>query len=375
MVVSTRPVVIRTSRIHSFSRWSVAGWPCTPTLATRPPGRIRSVQSSNVSGTPTASMATSAPRPAVSSITRATGSSLLLSIATSAPNSSAFSSRDESRSIATMWPGEWSCAVMIVASPIGPAPTIADRVARLDASVEDADLVRGRKDVGEEQDLLVREPVRHLVDRGVGERHAGELGLQPVDEVAEDPASAAGAEPVAAFLAEAAPPAGRDAGDEHAVSRLERRHGASGLDDRADGLVAEDRAGLHLGDVALEDVEVRPADRRGVDPHDRVRRLLDCRVGYVLPGSLARPVVHESFHLAPPFSPSLVARRAGGIGGRSERGCGFPAGAARRVGLASWTRSPSPKGGCVRCSQRDSPSPRSCRSTRCSTGSWRRRPS
>ena len=47
---------------------------------------------------------------------------------------------------------------MIVASPIGPAPTIDDGVARLDAAVQDADLVRGREDVGEEQDLLVRQP-------------------------------------------------------------------------------------------------------------------------------------------------------------------------------------------------------------------------
>src|SRR5215472_7666543 len=102
VVVSTSPVVIRTSRIHSFSRWSVAGWPWTPTLATRPPGRISSAQSSNVSGTPTASMATSAPRPPVSFITFATASSRPLSIVTSAPNSTAFSSREASRSIATM---------------------------------------------------------------------------------------------------------------------------------------------------------------------------------------------------------------------------------------------------------------------------------
>ena len=39
VVVSTRPVVIVMSRIHSVSRWSVAEWPCTPTFATRPPGR------------------------------------------------------------------------------------------------------------------------------------------------------------------------------------------------------------------------------------------------------------------------------------------------------------------------------------------------
>ena len=49
-----------------------------------PPGRISSAQSSNVSGTPTASIAVSAPSPPVSSITFATASSLPLLIATSA---------------------------------------------------------------------------------------------------------------------------------------------------------------------------------------------------------------------------------------------------------------------------------------------------
>src|SRR6478672_7518744 len=84
-----------------------------------------SVQSSNVAGTPTASTATSTPRPFVSSMIIATASSRLLLIVESAPNSSAFSSRASERSIATIWPGVKSCAVMIVASPIGPAPTTA----------------------------------------------------------------------------------------------------------------------------------------------------------------------------------------------------------------------------------------------------------
>src|SRR5687768_18189223 len=47
------------------------------------------------------------------------------------------------------------------------------------------------------------------------------------------------------------------------------------LGDRPDRFVAEDRARLHRGDVALEDVQVGPADRGGVDPNDHVRRLLD----------------------------------------------------------------------------------------------------
>ena len=68
------------------------------------------------------------------------------------------------------------------------------------------------------------------------------------------------------------------------------------LDDRADGLVPEDRAGLHLGDVALEDVQIGAADRGRVDPDDRVRRLENRRVGHGLPGPLPWPVVHKSLH-------------------------------------------------------------------------------
>jgi len=119
-----------------------------------------------------------------------------------------------------------------------------DGVARLDAAVEDADLEGRGQDVRQEEHLLVRQRVRHPVDRRVRERHTRVLGLQPVDQVAEDPASSAGAETVVAFLAEATATARRDARDEHAVTDLEGRDGAAFLDDRADRLVAKDRPRL-----------------------------------------------------------------------------------------------------------------------------------
>jgi Acetyl-CoA hydrolase/transferase C-terminal domain len=50
-VASTSPVVTVISRIHSDSRWSVAGWPCTPMFATCAPGRTRLVHSSKLAGT------------------------------------------------------------------------------------------------------------------------------------------------------------------------------------------------------------------------------------------------------------------------------------------------------------------------------------
>jgi hypothetical protein len=114
--------------------------------------------------------------------------------------------------------------------------------------------------------------------------------------VAEDPAAATVAEAVVAFLAETAAAARRDARDEHAVSGGQRRHRVADLDDRADGLVAEDRARLDLGDVAVEDVQVGPADRGRVDPNDRVRRLLDLGIRDLVPGAAPGIVVHERFH-------------------------------------------------------------------------------
>ena len=126
--------------------------------------------------------------------------------------------------------------------------------ARLDAAVQNSDLEGGRQDVRQEQDLLVRQRVRELVNGRVRERHAGELGLEAVDQVPEDPASAPGAQAVVPLATECAAAARRDARDEDAVVRSKRGDAGANLHDGPDRLVAEDCAGLHLGDVALEDV-------------------------------------------------------------------------------------------------------------------------
>jgi hypothetical protein len=180
--------------------------------------------------------------------------------------------------------------------PDGAGADHGDRVTGLDPAGEHADLVGRGEDVGEEEHLLVREPVRHLVDGCVGERDAGVLRLQAVDQVAEDPAPAAGAEAVPALLAEAAATARRDARDEDPVAGLDVRDGRADLDDRPDRLVAEDRPRHDLGHVSLEDVEISATDRRRVDADDGVGRLDDRRVRHGLPGPLARPAVDERFH-------------------------------------------------------------------------------
>ena len=169
-------------------------------------------------------------------------------------------------------------------------------VAGRDHAGEHADLVGGGEDVGEEQHLLVAQPLRDLVDGVVGERHARELGLQPVDQVAEDPATAGQALAVAALLAVAAAPARAHARHEHAIAGRDGRDACADLLDGADGLVTQDRSSRGLGHVALEDVQVGAADRRGVDPHDDVGRVDDRRVSDRVPAPLTGAVVDESLH-------------------------------------------------------------------------------
>src|SRR5665647_2260700 len=59
--VLTRPIVIATLAIQRSWIGSSTGWPCTPTFATRPPGRTMSRHILKVAGMPTASTATSTP--------------------------------------------------------------------------------------------------------------------------------------------------------------------------------------------------------------------------------------------------------------------------------------------------------------------------
>ena len=61
-----------------------------------------------------------------------------------------------------------------------------------------------------------------------------------------------------------------DAGDEHAVARMEHRHAGPNLLDRSGFLVTEDASRGGVWDVAFENMEIRAAVRRLGDPHDRV---------------------------------------------------------------------------------------------------------
>ena len=104
------------------------------------------------------------------------------------------------------------------------------------------------------RDLLVREALRDLVHGVVGERHSGELGLNAVDQMTEDPAPAVQALTELRRTAIAATAACRDAGEQDLVPLGDGLHAGSRLDDSPDGFVAEDPPGGHLRNVALEDV-------------------------------------------------------------------------------------------------------------------------
>jgi hypothetical protein len=175
-------------------------------------------------------------------------------------------------------------------------------VSRLHPPVEDPAFESGGEDVAEHGVRLGVRPGRERVEARVGVRNADVLGLGPVDEVSEDPA-AVRAVRVHPLPAGPALPAGGDAGDDDFVALVKIRDGASDFLDDADALVPEDSSVRDRGEVALENVEVGAADRRGRDPHDRVRRFPDGRPRLVFPGATARAVIDERFH----------GRRRGGV--------------------------------------------------------------
>jgi nucleotide-binding universal stress UspA family protein len=73
-------------------------------------------------------------------------------------------------------------------------------------------------------------------------------------------------------------------------------------------------------------VQIGSADRRGVDPDDRIRRLLDDRVRNLVPGALTGTVVNQSLRRSSfPVEPTLAPRTRNGIGAHTERLFGFPA--------------------------------------------------
>jgi hypothetical protein len=187
-----------------------------------------------------------------------------------------------------------------------------DASAVRDAGVLDR-LPGRRQDVRQVDEALVRKLFRHLDVRVVRVRHAQELGLAAgliavQLRVAEQRRAhallahlgglALGLE---ALVAHEAAAAGDLERNDHAVARGELGHARADLLDHAHRLVAQDRALLDEGAEHLVQVQVGAADRRGRHAHDRVRGLLDRRVGNVVDPHVALSVPSQSFH--PPALP------------------------------------------------------------------------
>ena len=155
-------------------------------------------------------------------------------------------------------------------------------VADLDAAAFGA-AQAGREDVGHQHDLLVGEPVGNRRQVGPGVGHQQVLGPRAVDRVAEAPAAQRPATlRVRAVEAVEALAARRDGADDDALADvILRLEPLTELVDDADRLVTEHEPVAHRV-LALDDVDVGAADRRGGDADDglsgpwrRLRTLLD----------------------------------------------------------------------------------------------------
>src|SRR6185437_2045453 len=170
-------------------------------------------------------------------------------------------------------------------------------------------LPRRGQDVGQVEEALVGRPRRDLDRPEVRHRHPQELRL-PAGHLPVQLGVAEQRRPgvvlvvlrrlalrVPLPLAHPAAPAGDVERDNHPVARAHvRRRLRAGLFHDAHGLVAEDVTAVEERAEHVVQVDVRTADRGGGDPHDRVGRLLDLRVGYFLDPHVLGGVPHYGLH-------------------------------------------------------------------------------
>ena len=182
--------------------------------------------------------------------------------------------------------------------PDRPAAPHRYRVAALDGAVLRRH-VAGRQDVGEEEQLIVAQFLRHLDRSDVGHRHPEILGLASriaAEHVAESEQACGrlshrlrrelgvgvGAQRKEPLGAEEAVAAGNGKRHHDAIAWPQAGDAAANLDDFAHEFVAEDVALHHPRNEAAVDMQIRAADRRRRDMHDRVARIEDLRLGHRL---------------------------------------------------------------------------------------------
>ena len=213
-----------------------------------------------------------------------------------------------------------------------------DRVARLDVAEIGAH-VAGRRRIREKQRRLVRHPVGNLEAVIVGKRHAHVLRVRARVAaegvgVAVDAGRRVAAEQrrlqlglgmrvvaqrVEVVLAVPALAADDERGNDDAVALLHALHLGADLLDHAHELVADHVAGLHGGDVAVDEVEVRAAGRGQADAQDGVVRVDDLGVLHRADAQVVHAVPVERSHVLVSFSACRREQRAGARWSGSRR--------------------------------------------------------
>lgn len=155
--------------------------------------------------------------------------------------------------------------------------------------------IAGRKDVAQEERVLIRDGIWNFHKPPVGEGHPHILRLAAVDAAAELPAALFAVVDVAAPAEEAVAAEGL-AGGGHPVAGPEVPDPLPHLGDLADKLVPEDDPRLRARDEAVADVQVARADGRAGYPHDRVARVPEFRNGALLQADLVVSAVDKRQH-------------------------------------------------------------------------------
>jgi hypothetical protein len=182
-------------------------------------------------------------------------------------------------------------------------------VARLDVSIQDADLVASGQDIGHHEQRLVADPGWGRIGRGVGEGNPDIFSLGPVDLVSENPSAPAQALPVSGLAAVAAGTTRTDARHQDPVARLDVLYRRTDRLHGTDGLMPEYPTVGHDRDITLEDVQVGATYGDGVDSNDGIGVCLQNRHGDFFPSLASRTVVYERLHSEPPIDVQLLWRQ------------------------------------------------------------------
>jgi hypothetical protein len=89
---------------------------------------------------------------------------------------------------------------------------------------------------------------------------------------------------------------------DYTVSRPEIADQRPYVLDDPDAFMAENRAGFHPGERTSDEVKVCPADGRGSQSHNGVRRLLDLGIWHILQTDIAFTSIDDGFHSRSPLS-------------------------------------------------------------------------